>query len=53
LDIGAGTATDIGTVRRALDTACEELGLTMPGLDVAARERLVERILALLAAPPD
>jgi hypothetical protein len=44
----AGSASDIGAFRRAFDAACEELGLKVPGLDVATRELLVARILSLL-----
>jgi hypothetical protein len=39
---------DVGSLRLALDSACEELGIEMQSLDVPTRDRLIERILALL-----
>jgi hypothetical protein len=41
--------SDVGSLRRAVDTACEELGIKIQTLDVPARDRLVERILSLLS----
>jgi hypothetical protein len=38
---------DLGCLRRALDAACQELGIGMAGLDVPKRERLVECIVRL------
>jgi hypothetical protein len=50
LNIAVRTAHDVGSLNRAVDAACEELGIKMQSLDVPTRDRLVERILTMLSA---
>jgi hypothetical protein len=50
LNIAVQITKDVGSLGRALDTACEELGIKLQALDVPTRDRLVERILTMLNA---
>lgn len=49
MDIEVRGTSDIGSLRRAIDAACEELGVKLQTLDVSMRDRLVARILTLLS----
>ena len=46
----AVSSKNVLSLDRVVDTACEELGVEMQTLDVRSRDRLVQRILALLSA---
>jgi hypothetical protein len=50
LNIAVRTANDAGSLARTVDAACEELGIKFQSLDVATRDRLVERILKMLGS---
>jgi hypothetical protein len=50
LDIEVRGTSDIGSLRKAVDAACKELGVKLQTLDVPMRDRLVARILSLLSS---
>ncbi len=46
----AVSAKNVLSLDKVVDAACEDLGVKMQTLDIGTRDRLVQRILALLSA---